>query len=205
MPYPFSLMPLPYPYNGLTPYIDAATVCFHHDKHLRTYVNNLNDLLRPLPQFHSWPLEKILLNLDAFPSDIRTKVKNNAGGVYNHELYFSCMGESRNPAPCGRLASEISLAFGSFESWRQKMKEAALAQFGSGYAWLVWEQKKLKIVQTANQDTPLSSSTVPLLPVDIWEHAYYLQYQNRRECYVENWFFVINWRFVEKRFESLCT
>lgn len=202
--YPFSLMPLPYSYNALKPYLDETTLCFHHDKHLKTYVDNLNKVLEDKPDYHSWNLEKILMNLSEFPESIRTTVKNNAGGVYNHELYFCCMRPEGCEHPPGKVGKAIELSFRSLEQWEKEMKEAAVSQFGSGYAWLVMDAKQgLQIVKSSNQDTPISKTVTPLLNVDVWEHAYYLQYQNRRSSYVDNWFYIINWDFVEQRFCKL--
>ncbi len=203
--YPFLVEPLPYDYNALEPEIDAETLHFHHDKHLQTYVDNLNKTLADYPDYHSWSLEKLLKQGDALPEQIRIPVRNNAGGVYNHQLYFRCMGPEKNTRPSGKLAQEIDRYFGSYDAWKEKMKNAAVTQFGSGWGWLaVDEQGRLHVLKTANQDTPLALHMCPLLPVDVWEHAYYLQYQNRRPEYVDRWFSVINWKQVEEQFEKRC-
>lgn len=200
--YPFTLQPLPYAYDALKPILDARTLNFHHDKHLQTYVDNLNKALESHTAYHGWSLEKLIGNLESLPENIRTPIRNNAGGVYNHELYFSCMkapGESGNK-PGGRMGEEITKAFGSYEDWKDQMKEAACTQFGSGWAWLVADAESgLHIVKTPNQDTPLRGNVKPLLLVDVWEHAYYLGYQNRRADYVEAWFSLIDWEEVAKR------
>lgn len=199
--YPFTLTPLPYPENALKPYLNEITLCFHHDKHLKAYVDNLNQILAPYPQFHSWHLERLLKHLDSLPEQIRTPVKNNAGGVYNHELYFAGMSPNECAGPSGKFEKALSERFGSLEKWKAQMKAAALSQFGSGYAWLVLDKnRQLQIMTTPNQDSPVSQDLVPIITVDVWEHAYYLQYQNRRNEYLDNWFFIINWPFAENRY-----
>lgn len=201
--YPFHLQPLPYRYDVLMPHISEQTLGFHHDKHLQTYVDNLNKILEPYPELHDWSLEKLLLKLAQLPDNIQIPVKNNAGGVYNHELYFNCMTNSDKHEPEGALADAINQSFGSFDAWKEEMKNAALTQFGSGYAWLVLgEGGKLCIHKTLNQDTPLSCCVKPLLLVDVWEHAYYLDYQNRRAEYLDNWFDVIDWNKVEETYNQ---
>lgn len=201
--YPFPLEPLPYDYDALVPVLDSRTLHFHHDKHLQTYVNNLNSLLEPYPAYHDWSLEKILKHLDQLPEKIQTPVRNNAGGVYNHQLYFNSMTRQSDAEPKGKLAADINRDFGSYEAWRAQMKDAALGVFGSGWAWLVQDKNAgLKIVKTPNQDTPLSDTVVPLLLVDVWEHAYYLQYQNLRANYVDGWFSLIDWDKVEARYQD---
>ena len=199
--YPFSTEPLPYDYRALEPEIDAETLHFHHDKHLQAYVDNLNKALADYPAYHSWSLEKLLKQGDALPEAIRVAVRNNAGGVYNHQLYFRSMGPEKNTRPSGKLAEAIDCYFGSYDTWKEKMKNAAVTQFGSGWAWLAMDrQGRLHVLKTANQDTPLTLHMCPLLPVDVWEHAYYLQYQNRRPEYVDRWFSLINWKQVEEQF-----
>jgi Fe-Mn family superoxide dismutase len=198
--YPFTLEPLPYDYDALVPYIDARTLHFHHDKHLQTYVDNLNKALENYPEYHDCSLEDLLLQNEELPDEIRTAVKNNAGGVYNHELYFACMGKVNHSMPSGALLDAINESFGSFDQWKEEMKAAALAQFGSGWAYLVEdEDAKLSIVKTPNQDTPLPMGLKPVVLVDVWEHAYYLQYQNRRAEYVDNWFATVDWDAVALR------
>ena len=199
--YPFELMPLPYSYDALEPYMDAETLHYHHDKHLKTYIDNLNKILKDYPQYHDWTLEDILKNLDEFPEDIRQTVMNNAGGVYNHNLYFSLL--SPNPGqPAPSLSQALNATFGSMDGFKTAMKTAAMAQFGSGYAWLVLDQDKLVIVKTANQDTPLPSGFKPLLLVDVWEHAYYLKYQNMRAAYLDAFWNVVNWSRVSQLYDQ---
>lgn len=196
--WPFPLAPLPYAYNALEPSIDRRTLHFHHDKHLKTYLDNLNKALEPYPQYHDWSLTRLLLETHQLPEDIITPVRRNAGGVYNHQLYFSAMtcGDSQ---PCPDILAAMARDFGTYYNWKRQMKQTAMEVFGSGWAWLVLDQGgKLKILPTANQDTPLPA--FPLLVVDVWEHAYYLQYQNRREEYLECWFKLINWQLVCRRY-----
>lgn len=201
--YPFTLLPLPYAYNALEPYIDTWTMHLHHDQHLKAYVENLNKALEKYPQFHDWPLQKLLLNKDQLPAEIRTAVINNGGGVYNHDMYFGLMTPRARKAPSGALLDGINRAFGSFDEFKAKLKAAGLERFGSGWAWLaVNKDGQLVIVSTANQDTVLPLSLCPVLLVDVWEHAYYLKYQNRRAMYIDNWFHVINWTAVEKRYAA---
>ena len=200
--YPFTLEPLPYAYDALSPVLDARTLEFHHDKHLQTYVDNLNAALKDAPSYQTWELERLILQLDSLPENLRTPVRNNAGGVYNHELYFASMtgGESR-PGPA--MLRELEKTFGSYEAWKEQMKQAALTQFGSGWAWLIADAEDgLHIVKTPNQDTPLRARVRPLLLVDVWEHAYYLQYQNRRAEYLDRWFGLIDWQAVESRLKG---
>ena len=193
--YPFQLPPLPYAYDALEPYVDQETMHFHHDKHLKTYVDNLNKALEAHPEYHSWTLEDLLAKLSELPDSLRTAVRNNGGGVYNHDLYFDLM------APTGQtIAPAVAKAFGDEETWKKQMKAAALGQFGSGFAWVVADQAgALSILALPNQDNPLSQGLTPILPLDVWEHAYYLKYQNLRADYVDNWFQVINWKAVEER------
>ena len=199
--YPFTLEPLPYAYDALEPVLDARTLSFHHDKHLQTYVDNLNKALEPLTDLHDRSLEALIAGLDDVPEESRAAVNNNAGGVYNHQLYFRCMGNGGG-RPTGALATAIDSAFGSFDQWKEEMKAAALHQFGSGWAWLIADaQGGMHILSTANQNTPLAYDVRPLLLVDVWEHAYYLQYQNRRADYVDNWFSVINWDVVARNYD----
>ena len=195
--YPFQLEPLPYSYDALSPNIDETTLHFHHDKHLQTYVDNLNKALEPYPQFQDWTLERLCADYGSLPPQAATGVRNNAGGVYNHQLYFRCMtGDKTSPSP--RMERELNRCFGSLEEFQKQLKAAALARFGSGWAYLVQDPTgDFKILSTANQDTPLPQGLRPLLLVDVWEHAYYLQYQNRRAEYLDQWFPLIDWRVVE--------
>lgn len=193
--YPFELPPLPYAYDALEPYIDKETMHFHHDKHLKTYVDNLNKALADKPDYRGLTLEQLLARLSELPDDLKNAVRNNGGGVYNHDLFFDLM------APAGQeIPAEIADAFGGADQWKQQMKAAALGQFGSGFAWLVRDDAgTLKIISLPNQDNPLSQGLHPILPLDVWEHAYYLKYQNLRGDYVDNWFHVINWAAVKER------
>lgn len=203
MHYPYQLPPLPYAYEALSPNISGDTLHFHHDKHFQTYVDNLNTALADCPECQSKPLDELLKNLDRLPDPKRTAIRNNGGGVYNHLLYFNCLSPERGLRPSGGLAAALERDFGSYDDWRAAMKAAALGQFGSGYAWLVCERSgALSVLKTANQDSPLSLGLWPLLCVDVWEHAYYLDYQNRRPDYVERWFERIHWPFVQQRYEQ---
>lgn len=195
--YPFTLTPLPYGYESLEPYLTKEILEFHHDKHLQTYVDNLNKTLEPFPMLHELTLDQMLSDLNTVPEAIRTAIKNNSGGVYNHEMYFDTMGKDGDKKPGGRLMDEIKKAFGSYDEWKTQMKQAALNQFGSGYAWLVEDtEHQMKVISLPNQDNPLSIGLKPLLLVDVWEHAYYLKYQNRRAEYLDNWFELIDWSKV---------
>jgi len=201
--YPYMVRPLPYDYDELIPILDEETLRFHHDKHYKTYVDNLNNALKDYPNLQEKTLVELLGDLEQIPAEIRTAVRNNGGGVYNHELYFDGMKSPVGQAPFGCLKEAINRDFGSYQDWKAKMKQAAIGQFGSGWAWLVSDRDgKLSIVQTPNQEVPDLKKYVPLFLVDVWEHAYYLQYQNRRADYVEGWFGLIDWRKAEERFVS---
>ncbi len=201
--YKFEVKPLPYSYDALEPHIGESTLCFHHDKHLQTYVDNLNKTLADFPAYQDWSLEELITRQDELPESIRTAVRNNAGGVYNHFFYFDGMAPANTTVPSGRLKEKIDATFGSVEALQAKLKEAALGQFGSGWAYLVTDKDgNLSIVKTPNQDTPLTLGLCPVLAVDVWEHAYYLDYQNRRPDYYENWAQVINWNEAEKKYED---
>ena len=203
MKYPFQLPPLPYAYGALSPDIGERTLCFHHDKHFQTSVDNLNTALSDGPEYQSRPLEELLRRLDRLPDPKRTAIRSNGGGVYNHFLYFAGMCPCRSARPSGILAQAMDRDFGSFENWRLEMRAAALGQFGSGYAWLVSEPSgRLSVMKLPNQDCPLSMGLWPVLCLDVWEHAYYLDYQNRRADYVDNWFHRINWHFAQERYEG---
>ncbi|MFA7434759.1 MAG: superoxide dismutase [Bacilli bacterium] len=199
--YPFSLEKLPYEYDALEPYIDKETMHFHHDKHHQAYVNNLNAALENHPELHNKTLEDLLRNLNTLPNDIQTKVRNNGGGVFNHNLFFDLLTPNSPKKPVGKLAEAIDAKFGSFEKFKETFKKAAMDRFGSGWAWLVADKNnELMIVSTPNQDVPLQLEVKPLLLIDVWEHAYYLNYQNRRADYVENFFNIIDWEKVNKLF-----
>lgn len=202
--YPFVARPLPYEYDALIPVLDEETLHFHHDKHYKTYIDNLNSILADYPELQKLSLEELLSDIEALPPASRIPIRNNGGGVYNHELYFDSMKSPVGQEPSGALAEAIERDFGSLKEWKEQMKQKAVSQFGSGWAWLVADgDGKLSVVQTANQDVPNLKEYTPILLVDVWEHAYYLQYQNRRPDYVEGWFTLINWRKAEKRYEDL--
>ncbi len=201
--YPFVVRPLPYEYDALMPVLDAETLKFHHDKHYKTYVDNLNNILADYPELQQWSLKELLTRMDQIPAAAQTPIRNNGGGVYNHELYFDSMKCVAGQEPAGELAEAIKREFGSYQQWKEQMKQAAVSKFGSGWAWLLSDKEgKLSIMQTANQDVPDLQEFTPIFLVDVWEHAYYLQYQNRRVDYVEGWFELINWRKAQKRYEE---
>lgn len=201
--YPFIVRPLPYEYDALVPVLDEETLHFHHDKHYKTYVDNLNSALSDYPELQKKSLQELLGGIDKLPAQLQAPVRNNGGGVYNHELYFDSMKGPAGQMPEGALAEAIERDFGSYRQWKDQMKQAAVGKFGSGWAWLVTDRKgQLSILQTANQDVPDLNEYTPLLLVDVWEHAYYLQYQNRRADYVEGWFDLINWRKAGQRYEE---
>ncbi|MCM1191629.1 MAG: superoxide dismutase [Butyrivibrio sp.] len=201
--YPFIVRPLPYEYDALVPVLDEETLHFHHDRHYKTYVDNLNSALSDYPELQKRSLKELLNGIDRLPPQIQTAVRNNGGGVFNHELYFDSMKNPTGQEPEGALAEAIERDFGSYRQWKEQMKQAALGRFGSGWAWLVTDRDgRLSILQTANQDVPDPDEFIPVLLVDVWEHAYYLQYQNRRADYVDGWFNLINWRKAGKRYEE---
>lgn len=203
MNYPFEVKDLPYAYNALEPYLCDEILKFHHDKHYVTYVNKLNEILKNYKNLQNMTLDELLIQTEEIPNEVKTAVKNNAGGVYNHELYFACMNSADSELPTDKLALAINSAFGSIDNFKAELTAAAINQFGSGYAWLILSNGKLEIISTPNQDTPISLTVTPLLCIDVWEHAYYLQYQNRRPDYVDNWFNLINWSYVGARYMSL--
>lgn len=199
----FELKPLPYSYDALEPYIDKETMMLHHDKHEKAYLDNLNKAIAKYPELYKKGLEGILKDLDSIPEDIRDTVKNNAGGVYNHEFFWSIMSAEKDQSPKGELLKAINKDFESLDNFKTKFKDAALGRFGSGWAWLVLgKDGKLSIISTANQDSPISQGLTPILGIDVWEHAYYLKYQNRRGDYIDNWWHVVNWKQVESNYNS---
>ncbi|HAN44872.1 MAG TPA: superoxide dismutase [Ruminococcaceae bacterium] len=199
--YPFELMTLAYGYDALEPYIDRQTVEIHHTKHLKGYVDKLNAALEPYTKFHSWGLGKLIINCDFLPKNIAMSVKNNAGGVYNHNFYFNIMRPPQMNLPQGSLYKAIVRQFSSFESFKQQFEAAAASLLGSGWVWLAVNRSgTLKIVTTPNQNTVLPMFVRPLLVIDVWEHAYYLQYQNRRGEYASNWWSIVNWQRAEQIF-----
>ena len=201
MPYPFDLPALGYAYDALEPHIDARTMEIHHSKHHAGYTNNLNKALEGQPELHSKSAEELLANLGALPDGIRTAVRNNGGGFVNHALFWDIMTPGGATAPSGALAKGIDAAFGSFDDFKTKLSGAAASQFGSGWGWLCKDGGgKLSVVATPNQDSPISQGLVPILGVDVWEHAYYLNYQNRRPDYLAAWWNVVNWDKVAARY-----
>ena len=193
------LPPLPYDYNALEPSIDEMTMRIHHDKHHGAYVTNLNAALDKHPELHKKSLEELLENLNAVPEDIRTAVRNNGGGHWNHSMFWTWMAPKAGGEPKGPLADAIKAAFGDFAKFKDALKAAALGRFGSGWAWVVSENGKLAIVSTPNQDNPAMEGKHAVVGVDVWEHAYYLKYQNRRADYIDAWWNVVNWPEVAKR------
>jgi Fe-Mn family superoxide dismutase len=194
----YTLPDLPYPTDALEPHIDARTMEIHHDKHHQTYVTNVNNALEG-SEFADLPIEKLLVQLDRVPDDKRTAVRNNGGGHYNHTLFWESMSPSGGGEPSGDLASAIDSVFGSFSDFKDKLKTAGLGRFGSGWAWLVHGGSGLEVVSTPNQDNPITDGKTPLLGVDVWEHAYYLLYQNRRPDYIDAWWNVVAWDKVAER------
>jgi len=200
---PFTLPPLPYAFDALEPHIDAKTMEIHHDRHHKAYVDNLNKAVADSPDAAKKSVEDLVKDLNSVPEKIRTAVRNNGGGHYNHSLFWQMMAKSGGGEPKGELAKAIDSSFGSFSAFKENVGKAGLGQFGSGWAWLVVSQGKLAIEASANQDNPLSSGKQPLLGVDVWEHAYYLKYQNKRADYIAAWWNVVNWDFVAERYARL--
>ena len=199
---PFELPPLPYDYSALEPHIDTETMHLHHDKHHAAYVNNLNKAIEKFPALKNKSLTDLLKNLDQVPTEIRTTVRNNAGGHYNHSMYWMTMSPKGGGQPTGKLATAIQQSFGGFEQFKTAFEEAGASRFGSGWVWLVKSNSgKLVITTTPNQDAPLAEGT-PVLGNDVWEHAYYLKYRNRRPEYQKAWWNVVNWTEVARRFSA---
>ena len=198
----FQLNPLPYAYDALEPFIDTLTMQINHDKHHAAYVNNLNGALEKHPELASKSLESLLSDLNAVPEDIRTVIRNHGGGTWNHDLFWQVMAPKAGGAPKGDLAKAMDAAFGTFDAFKAEFEKAANGRFGSGWAWLVKKGGKLTTVSTPNQDNPMSDGLTPILGLDVWEHAYYLKYKNRRVEYVGNWWNVINWDEVARRYAA---
>ncbi|HET9740468.1 MAG TPA: superoxide dismutase [Solirubrobacteraceae bacterium] len=198
----YEVPPLPYAYDALEPHIDEATMRLHHDKHHQAYVDKANAALEGT-EWDGKPIEEVLQNLDALPADKQKAVRNNGGGHYNHSLFWNWMSPDGGGEPSGALADAINSAFGSFSDFQGKVKETGVNQFGSGWAWLVHDGSALAVVGSANQDNPISSGQTPLLGVDVWEHAYYLKYQNKRPDYIDAWWNVVNWDAVAERYSSV--
>jgi superoxide dismutase, Fe-Mn family len=196
----FTLPPLPYDLSALEPHIDAKTMEIHHDKHHQAYVNNLNAAIEKAPELGNKSLDDLMKNVTTLPEAVRTAVRNNGGGHWNHSMFWQIMGPKAGGEPGGKVGDAIRKSFGDFAKFREQFAAAAAGRFGSGWAWLVNSGGKLSITSTPNQDNPLMEGQRAILGVDVWEHAYYLKYQNRRPDYVNAWWNVVNWGEVEKRF-----
>lgn len=199
--YKFYNTPLPYSFEAMEPFIDRKTMYLHHDKHLQTYIDNLNHTLSEYPEFQDWTLEQLIINVPCLPKEIQTSIKNNGGGVFNHRLFFINLANPTLSHPTGVLIRAIENEFGSYRAFQSQMKAAALSVFGSGYAWLVVNAaEQLCIITTQNQDTPLEMGLFPILNIDVWEHAYYLKHYNLRTDYIDDWFHVINWTSANENY-----
>jgi superoxide dismutase, Fe-Mn family len=196
---PHQLPPLPYDAAALEPHIDAQTMQIHHGKHHAAYVNNLNTALEKHPALQSKSAEDLITSLTSVPEDVRTAVRNNGGGHVNHTMFWQIMGPAKGGAPSGSIAQVITNNFGGFDAFKEQMNKAGVGRFGSGWAWLVESGGKFAIESTANQDNPMMEGKKPIFGIDVWEHAYYLKYQNRRPDYLAAWWNVINWDEVNKR------
>lgn len=201
---PFELAPLPYAHDALEPYIDKMTMEIHHGKHHQAYVTNLNKALESAPELAGKSLEELLANnLAIVPENIRTAVRNNGGGHWNHTMFWNIMGPNAGGAPTGNVGAAINAAFGSFDAFKEKFGAAGVGRFGSGWAWLIKNAGGgVEIISTPNQDNPLMEGKNAILGLDVWEHAYYLKYQNRRPDYIKEWWNVVNWAAVEARFNG---
>ena len=199
----FTLPPLPYAFNALEPHLDAMTMEIHHDKHHQAYITNLNKALESAPDLAGKSLEELLAgNCAIAPDAIKTAVRNHGGGHYNHSMFWTILAPNGGGAPVGNLAQAINGTFGSFDAFKEKFNTAAAGRFGSGWAWLTKNGSTVEIYSTANQDCPLMEGKLPVIGLDVWEHAYYLKYQNRRPDYINAWWSVMNWAEAEKRFNS---
>ncbi len=199
----FTLPELPYSYDALEPYIDEMTMRIHHDKHHGTYVTNLNDFLKGQDKFLNMDVYELMNHLDEVPQEVRMKVRNNGGGHANHTFFWKIMGPKMGGEPLGAVANAIKSTFGNFAKFQEAFSKAGVGRFGSGWAWLVADGRKLTIMDTPNQDNPWMEGKTPILGIDVWEHAYYLKYQNRRADYIKAWWSVVNWKEVESRFSQL--
>jgi Fe-Mn family superoxide dismutase len=200
---PFTLPPLPYAPDALEPHIDKMTMEIHHGKHHNAYVTNLNKALESAPDLASKTIEELLANNCAIvPEAIRTAVRNNGGGHINHSMFWQIMGPGKGGSPVGNLASAINAAFGNFDAFKEKVNAAGATRFGSGWAWVLKTGSGVEVTSTANQDSPVMEGKFPVIGVDVWEHAYYLKYQNRRPDYLNAWWNVVNWQEAEKRFNA---
>jgi Fe-Mn family superoxide dismutase len=199
----YEVPPLPYDYNALEPYIDTQTMQLHHDKHHAAYVTNLNAAVQSHAQFASLPVEQLIQRLNELPENIRTAVRNNGGGHANHSMFWRIMTPNGGGQPGGDLANAINSTFGSFDQFKAAFNDAGVKRFGSGWAWLILNQNgNLQVISTANQDSPLMEGNFPIMGNDVWEHAYYLKYQNRRPEYLNAWWNVVNWNEIEKRYQQ---
>ena len=196
----YEVPPLPYDYGALEPHIDEQTMRVHHDKHHQAYVDNANKALEGT-EWADRPVDDVLKNLSALPEDKQAAVRNNAGGHHNHSLFWEIMGPDGGGEPSGALAEAVSSTFGGLDELKAQVNDAGVKRFGSGWTWLVADGGKLEVTSTPNQDSPLSDGQMPILGIDVWEHAYYLKYQNRRPDYLEAWWNVVNWEAVQERFE----
>ena len=201
--YPFTLLPRGYADSALEPHIDAKTMKVHYEGHHATYVKNLNDALKDHPDFHGYSCKQLLTMLDQLPESIRTTVRNNAGGHENHTFFWNCLTPNKTK-PSNKLLKALKTYFGSFDQFKDKFNEAAKKVFGSGWAWLCLDPRtnKLSIISTPNQDSPYMNGLIPLLGLDVWEHAYYLKHQNKRASYIDAWWSVVNWPFVEENYRK---
>jgi len=202
MIYPFVLPPLPYDFAALEPHVDAQTMQIHHGKHHQAYVNNVNAALEKAAEWQKSSLDELLQALPKLPDAIRTAVRNNGGGHWNHSFFWTLMGPNAGGAPAGALADAITKSFGAFDNFKEQFQAAAMGRFGSGWAWLVMDGAGLKIESTPNQDNPLMEGRTAILGLDVWEHAYYLKYQNRRADYVGAWWNVVRWDVVAQGYEK---
>lgn len=201
--YPFSLPPLKYDYDALEPYIDEETMKIHHTAHHQAYINNANNALEKYPELHGLSAEEMLRNIGEIPETIRETIRNNVGGHVNHTFFWDSMTPNSTKAPAGELLKAINKAFGSLDNFKTEFSKAGATRFGSGWAWLVVDHGELKVISTPNQDSPLMNKQIPILGLDVWEHAYYLKYQNRRGEYLDAFWNIVDWEAVEKRFEDI--
>jgi Fe-Mn family superoxide dismutase len=200
---PFTVPPLPYAFDALEPYIDKLTMEIHHDKHHGAYVTNLNKALESAPNLQNKTVEELLANQCAIvPENIRTAVRNNGGGHINHSMFWQIMAPGAGGGPIGNIGSAINATFGGFDQFKDKFNAAGIGRFGSGWAWLIKSSKGIEIISTPNQDSPVMDGNSPIMGMDVWEHAYYLKYQNRRAEYAAAWWSVVNWPEIEKRFNA---
>ncbi len=198
----FTLPPLPYDFSALEPHIDAKTMEIHHGKHHQTYVNNLNAAIEKAPELASKSLDDLMRGANSLPEAVRTPIRNNGGGHWNHSMFWQLMAPKAGGEPGGALGAAIKSAFGDFAKFREQFSAAGVGRFGSGWAWLINSGGKLSITSTPNQDNPLMEGQKAIMGLDVWEHAYYLKYQNRRPDYINAWWNVVNWKEVEKRFQG---